>query len=164
MNTKQLIEELKQFTEEDFIEDEIVDEFETPIISDVNLNDTANLADELDAKTKIARALEVLKKAVDDFKNSTVTEIDLINDSTLLSTIEAIDEEIKTIESSLSGKVETDDEQITSEIDIEDETEDETEEETTDEPDFNIEEIDFDDAASLDFFGNEEESGEETEE
>lgn len=155
MNARQLIEELKKFTEEDFIEDEMVDEFETPAITDSNLTDTTNLADELDAKTKIARALEVLKKAVDDFKNATVTEVDLINDSTLMSTIEAIDQEIKTIESSLSGKAEPIAEPMDTPMEMDNE-------QTSDE-DSDLEEIDFDDEASLDFFSDEDEETEDEE-
>ena len=155
MNARQLIEELKKFTEEDFIEDEMVDEFETPAITDSNLTDTTNLADELDAKTKIARALEVLKKAVDDFKTATVTEVDLINDSTLMSTIEAIDQEIKTIESSLSGKAEP----IAEPMDMPMEMDSE---QTSDE-DSDLDEIDFDDEASLDFFSDEDEESEDEE-
>lgn len=155
MNARQLIEELKKFTEEDFIEDEMVDEFETPAITDSNLTDTTNLADELDAKTKIARALEVLKKAVDDFKNATVTEVDLINDSTLMSTIEAIDQEIKTIESSLSGKAEPIAEPIAEPMEMDNE-------QTSDE-DSDLDEIDFDDEASLDFFSDEDEETEDEE-
>lgn len=152
MNARQLIEELKKFTEEDFIEDEMVDEFETPAITDSNLTDTTNLADELDAKTKIARALEILKKAVNDFKDATVMEVDLINDSTLMSTIEAIDQEIKTIESSLSGKVEP----IAEPIDVPVEND----EMPVDDEDSDLEEIDFDDEASLDFFSDEDEDKE----
>ena len=152
MNIKKLIEELKKFTEEDFIEDEMVDEFETPAITDINMSDSShNLADELDAKTKVARALEVLKKAVDDFKNATVMEVDLINDSTLMSTIEAIDEEIKTIESTLSGNAEP----ISEPIDVPMEMPKDIENEESDE-DENLEEIDFDDEASIDFFSDDE--------
>lgn len=159
MNARQLIEELKKFTEEDFIEDEMVDEFETPAITDSNLTDTTNLADELDAKTKIARALEVLKKAVDDFKTATVTEVDLINDSTLMSTIEAIDQEIKTIESSLSGKAEP----IAEPMDMPMDTPMEMDSEQTSDEDSDLDEIDFDDEASLDFFSDEDEESEDEE-
>lgn len=146
MNIKKLIEEIK------LAEDELVDDFDTEIDGDqLNVEETAT-TEQLDAKTKVSRALDVLKSAVEDFKDSTVEELNVINDSMLFNYTETLEDTIKMIEGVLNGD-------MPKEEPVEEETE-ELEEIETDEDDED-EEVDFDDEASLDLFQDEEEEDEE---
>lgn len=146
MNIKKLIEEIK------LAEDELVDDFDTEIDGDqLNVEETAT-TEQLDAKTKVSRALDVLKSAVEDFKDSTVEELNVINDSMLFNYAETLEDTIKMIEGVLNGD-------MPKEEPVEEETE-ELEEIETDEDDED-EEVDFDDEASLDLFQDEEEEDEE---
>ena len=146
MNIKKLIEEIK------LAEDELVDDFDTEIDGDqLNVEETAT-TEQLDAKTKVSRALDVLKSAVEDFKDSTVEELNVINDSMLFNYTETLEDTIKMIEGVLNGD-------MPKEEPVEEETE-ELEEIETDEDDED-EEADFDDEASLDLFQDEEEEDEE---
>ena len=146
MNIKKLIEEIK------LAEDELVDNFDTEIDGDqLNVEETAT-TEQLDAKTKVSRALDVLKSAVEDFKDSTVEELNVINDSMLFNYTETLEDTIKMIEGVLNGD-------MPKEEPVEEETE-ELEEIETDENDED-EEVDFDDEASLDLFQDEEEEDEE---
>lgn len=146
MNIKKLIEEIK------LAEDELVDDFDTEIDGDqLNVEETAT-TEQLDAKTKVSRALDVLKSAVEDFKDSTVEELNVINDSMLFNYTETLEDTIKMIEGVLNGD-------MPKEEPVEEETE-ELEEIETDENDED-EEVDFDDEASLDLFQDEEEEDEE---
>lgn len=139
--TEKLIETLNRL-----MEDELKDDFENIEVSDTDLHEAptteTNTTDELDAKTKISRALDVLKKAVEDFKNATVEEVDLLNDSELLNKIEDMDGILTTIEGTLNGK-ET--------------TQEPLEKAPEDDEDDDQEEVNFDDEASLDIFNNDEE-------
>ena len=147
MNIKKLIEEIK------LAEDELVDDFDTEIDGDqLNVEETAT-TEQLDAKTKVSRALDVLKSAVEDFKDSTVEELNVINDSMLFNYTETLEDTIKMIEGVLNGD-------MPKEEPVEEETE-ELEEIETDEEDDEDEEVDFDDEASLDLFQDEEEEDEE---
>ena len=97
MNIKKLIEEIK------LAEDELVDDFDTEIDGDqLNVEETAT-TEQLDAKTKVSRALDVLKSAVEDFKDSTVEELNVINDSMLFNYAETLEDTIKMIEGVLNG-------------------------------------------------------------
>lgn len=146
MNIKKLIEEIK------LAEDELVDNFDTEIDGDqLSVEETAT-TEQLDAKTKVSRALDVLKSAVEDFKDSTVEELNVINDSMLFNYTETLEDTIKMIEGVLNGD-------MPKEEPVEEETE-ELEEIETDE-DEEDEEVDFDDEASLDLFQDEEEEDEE---
>lgn len=146
MNIKKLIEEIK------LAEDELVDNFDTEIDGDqLSVEETAT-TEQLDAKTKVSRALDVLKSAVEDFKDSTVEELNVINDSMLFNYTETLEDTIKMIEGVLNGD-------MPKEAPVEEETE-ELEEIETDENDED-EEVDFDDEASLDLFQDEEEEDEE---
>lgn len=147
MNIKKLIEEIK------LAEDELVDDFDTEIDGDqLNVEEPVT-TEQLDAKTKVSRALDVLKSAVEDFKDSTVEELNVINDSMLFNYTETLEDTIKMIEGILNGD-------MPKEEPVEEETE-ELEEIETDDEDEEDEEVDFDDEASLDLFQDEEEEDEE---
>lgn len=66
-------------------------------------NDTMSLADTFDAKARIARALEALQGAVEEFKNATADKVDLIKDAVLLNSIEGLDLAVEAIESALAA-------------------------------------------------------------
>lgn len=142
--TERLIETLNRL-----MEDELKDDFENVEVTDTDLHEPptteVKTTDELDAKTKISRALDVLKKAVDDFKNTTVEEVDLLKDSELLNRIANIDGIITAIETILTGKEEPEEEPQ------------EPLEEAPEADDEDDEEVNFDDEASLDLFNNDEE-------
>lgn len=143
--TERLIETLNRL-----MEDELKDDFENVEVTDTDLHEPptteVNTTDELDAKTKISRALDVLKKAVEDFKNTTVEEVDLLKDAELLNKIANIDGILATIETILTGKEET--EQQAEPLEEAPEADEDNEE---------GEEVNFDDEASLDLFNNDEE-------
>ena len=132
MNIKKLVEEINRLAE-----DELIDDFEGIDVPNepVAMPEPFDLTSELNAKTKISRALDVLIDAIDDFKNSVTQELDLIQDADLTASFELLDEVTSQIRSVISG----DDKPIlpASEKEPEDE------------------EIDFDAEAELDLFSNE---------
>ena len=152
MNLRKLIEEINRLTEHEF-----VDDFNSEI-TDTNLSSDENITDQLNAKTKISRALDVLKEAVDDFKAAVVEELDLIADAELSTTIESLDDITSKITSILTGEnsVREDNEPVNAEEEPDREDE-ETEETTSPEEEDEDVEINFDDEAELDLFGNDEE-------
>ena len=154
MDTKQLVEELNSL-----IEDELVDDFEDVEVSDNHLSEEPekepekepeprNITDELDAKTKISRALDVLISAVDDFKNAISTEIDLVADADFHNLTEELDNVILSMQNAITGEHLKG---ANPQEELEEVPEDEKLEE---EPE---EEISFEDEASLDLFNPEEE-------
>ena len=150
MDTKQLVEELNSL-----IEDELVDDFEDVEVSDNHLSEEPEkepeprkITDELDAKTKISRALDVLISAVDDFKNAISTEIDLVADADFHNLTEELDNVILSMQNAITGEHLKG---ANSQEELEEVPEDEKVEE---EPE---EEISFEDEASLDLFNPEEE-------
>ena len=151
MDLKKLIEEINKLTEHEF-----VDDFNSEI-TDTNLGSDENMTDQLNAKTKISRALDVLKEAIDDFKSAVVEELDLIADAELSATIESLDDITLKITSILAGEnsVEEDNEPVNTEEELDREHE-ETEEATAPEEDEDVE-VNFDDEAELDLFDNDEE-------
>ena len=181
MDIKKLVEELNHLMETDIPEDVMHDEIEPevtpeivdkPEITKPEFNDTMSLADTFDAKAKIARALENLQSAVEEFKDATAEKVDLIKDNLLLQEIEGLDVAVNGIknalvtsdlvpETSLNDPFKTEepaeDVQIEPEKPVEDnveETEDQDEnpEEDTEE---DSEEADFDAEAGLNLLGNE---------
>ena len=152
MDLRKLIEEINRLTEHEF-----VDDFNSEI-TDTNLSSDENITDQLNAKTKISRALDVLKEAVDDFKAAVVEELDLIADAELSTTIESLDDITSKITSILTGEnsVREDNEPVNAEEEPDREDE-ETEETTSPEEEDEDVEINFDDEAELDLFGNDEE-------
>lgn len=151
MNLRKLIEEINRLTEHEF-----VDDFNSEI-TDTNLSSDENITDQLNAKTKISRALDVFKEAIDDFKSAVVEELDLIADAELSTTIESLDDITAKITSILTGEnsVKEDNEPVNAEEELDREDE-ETEEATAPEEDEDAE-VNFDDEAELDLFGNDEE-------
>ena len=150
MDTKQLVEELNSL-----IEDELVDDFEDVEVSDNHLSEEPekepeprNITDELDAKTKISRALDVLISAVDDFKNAISTEIDLVADADFHNLTEELDNVILSMQNAITGEHLKG---ANPQEELEEVPEDEKLEE---EPE---EELSFEDEAYLDLFNPEEE-------
>ncbi len=149
MDLRKLIEEINALSE-----DELVDEFEDTEVINTELEvKDSTLTDELEAKTKISRALAVLKDQVEDFKNSVIEEVDLINDTTITTSFEALDGILAEIADSLGGK-EVEEVEEKTEIEIEEPEEAEETEDT---------EVNFDDEASLDLFDIEDKETEEIE-
>ena len=151
MDLRKLIEEINRLTEHEF-----VDDFNSEI-TDTNLGSDENMTDQLNAKTKISRALDVLKEAIDDFKSAVVEELDLIADAELSATIESLDDITLKIASILAGEnsAEEDNEPVNAEEELDREDE-ETEETPAPEEDEDVE-INFDNEAELDLFDNDEE-------
>lgn len=150
MDIKKLIEDINLLSE-----DELVDEFEAPVVTDdIIIEDEVteeknSLTNELEAKTRISRAFDTLKDALDYFKNITAEELDLVQDSLLNSSIEQLSDDIWAIESCLhndpvDSKV---DDNIEAEAEINDDVEDLEDEEAE-------EEVSFDDEAQLDLFND----------
>ena len=172
MNIKKLIEEINKLSEEDVNEVTLQDEIEPAEPAEViepekpAFNDNMSLADQFDAKARIARALEALKTAVEEFKDATAEKIDLLQDEALLQGIDAIDNDVIALESALAsgsqilGNTELNDPFKTDLPAEANELEEEPKaEETDDEPeqDEDEEESDFDELAGLDLLGSEEE-------
>ncbi len=165
MDLTNLIEELQTLIEDEIAEETMVDEIE-PEVMDIThtaeFNDTMSLADELDARTKVARALENLQAAVEEFKQATAEKVDLLQDSLLLAGVEQLDMVLASITealasgSSILGDASLNDafkspmpatEKELEELSTE-ETE-ETEEDPNFEPEEEYEEVDFDTQAGL---------------
>ena len=175
MEIKKLIEELKQLTEEDMPEINLQDDIEPeepaevieapvqePAPEEPKIVDTMTLADQFDAKAKIARALENLKLAVEEFKDATAEKVDLIDDNVLLQEIEGLDTAVEAVATALaSGNVLGDTElndpfkaqQPAEDVAIEEEPAAETE----DEEDEALLDADFDELAGLNLLHNDEE-------
>lgn len=161
LNIKNLIEEINALAEDEFVDEFEANELDladTPVMEEPFPSAEVGTTEKLEARTNISRALDLLKKAVEDFKDSAIEEIEFIGDDLLLQSIESLDAEIETIASSLDiGKpapVEVE------EVPAEDEMPSESEEE---EMDFELEELDdeeqepdFELEAGLDLFGSEE--------
>ena len=101
---KKIIEDLNSI-----LEDELIDQFDMESVeleNDVKaeIEKPLSLTDELDAKTKISRALDNFKKALEDFKSASISEIDLIKDSNIIDSMECLTKCCSDIESALSGK------------------------------------------------------------
>ena len=119
MDIEKLLEELKiALGEEDVQEETLVDvpaeaqaapeldPVEQSVVEPVKepmFKDTMSLADTFDAKAKIARALDNLKVAIDEFKDATSEKVDLINDGNLLTEIEGLDRAVEGIETALAA-------------------------------------------------------------
>ena len=145
MELKKLIEEINRLTE-----DELIDEFDT---EEINSDIEKDITSELNARTKISRALDVLKEAIEDFKDVVLEELDLFEDSDLSGCLECLDDVTDDITSILSGgnKIEEKPEEI-EEPEVEDDEEQEDIESEDERP-----EVDFDKEAELNLFDNEEE-------
>lgn len=164
MNTREIIEAINKLTE-DAVEEEVLQDIpeEEPETAPA-FNDGMSLADTLDAKTKIARALENLEAAIEEFKNATAEKIDLLKDELLLAGQEELDACIDNIKNALangSNILDTNtglNDPFKAELPAEEEPvgeETEEAEEIEEEPGV---ESDFDNEAGLDLFGDEAES------
>ena len=153
MNLRKLIEEINKLTEDEFI-----DQFNTEV-SDEDLKVNDDLTKELNAKTKVSRALDVLKEAIDDFKDVALEELDLITDADLSKLLECLDDIVVDIKNVLTGKEKVEEKpEEKEEIEIEEKEDIEPSEEanTQEAEDEEAEEVNFDDEAELDLFGSEE--------
>lgn len=174
-------EQIRKNLNEDFADETISEETlqdEVPN-SEVEIKpeftDDMTTADKLSIKTKIARSLEYLKDALDDFKDATAEKIDLLNDSILLGAIEGLDTQIQAIEGCLAPEdvvdtplnepfgtelAEEPDEDIMGDVEFTDDMESETtdtetdSDEDTEEMNIEEEEPDFDIAAGLNLLNN----------
>lgn len=172
MEVKKLIEQINKLVEEDIAEINLQDEIEPEQPAEVIdaeepvFGDTMSLADQFDAKARIARALEALKAAVEEFKDATAEKVDLLKDQALTTGIENLDSLLVEIEAALAGgsqilgnselndpfKTELPEEPAEEEQGTEELEDEEADQEEGDD------EEDFDLAAGLDLFaGNEEE-------
>lgn len=169
MNVKKLIEQINALAEEDIAEINLQDEIEPAEPAKVidaeepAFDDTMSLADQFDAKARIARALDALKDAVEEFKDATAEKVDLLKDQALTTGIESLDSLLVEIEQALAGgsqilgnselndpfKAELPEEPAEGEEEETDELEDEAEDNEDEEGE---DEEDFDDAAGLDLF------------
>ena len=103
INMKKLLEDINELIGEEQLEDEIQPEVAPEVVETPEFNDTMSLADEFDAKARIARALEALQAAVDEFKDATAEKVDLIADRQLIQEIEGLDVAVKNVEEALRG-------------------------------------------------------------
>ena len=105
INMKKLLEDINELIGEEQLADEIQPEVAPEVVEtpEPEFNDTMSLADEFDAKARIARALEALQAAVDEFKDATAEKVDLIADSQLIQEIEGLDVAVKNVEEALRG-------------------------------------------------------------
>ena len=102
LDITKLLEDINELIGEEQLEDEIQPEV-APEVTEPEFNDTMSLADEFDAKARIARALEALQAAVEEFKDATAEKVDLIADSVLIQEIEGLDTAVKAVEEALRG-------------------------------------------------------------
>lgn len=149
---KKLVEEINSL-----VEDELIDDFDNVEISDAELIEDEpnfeplanNTTEELGAKTKISRALDVLSEAVEDFKNDIFTELDLVNDSDFSVLVENLDNLIQDMRNNLSNNsIKNEEKELLDADEVADNTSDDEQDEA---------EVDFDTEASLDLFENPEE-------
>lgn len=107
MDIKKLLESIDKLTEETATEDLFTDvpaeEPEVAPAVEPAFNDGMSLADTFDTKAKIARSLENLKLAVEEFKEATAEKIDLLKDELLLGGLDELDEVIKGLELALAS-------------------------------------------------------------
>lgn len=173
MNIKEIIESINLLTEEGIEEETLQDvPAEEPEIAPevkaeekLEFNDTMSLADTFDTKAKIARSLENLKVAVEEFKEATAEKVDLLKDELLLTSIEDLGEVVQAIELALASgsnllgsetglndafqnelpQAEEEPAEEKEEAPVEDDTEDEE----------SMEDFDFDSEAGFDLLGGE---------
>ena len=103
MDIKQIISSIEALSEDITSEEALQDIPEKEPEVAPTFNDGMSLADTLDTKAKIARCLEALKQAVEDFKDATAEKIDLLKDEMLLGGLAELDEVIKGIELALAS-------------------------------------------------------------
>lgn len=107
MDIKKLLESIDKLTEETATEDLFTDvpaeEPEVAPAVEPAFNDGMSLADTFDTKAKIARSLENLKLAVEEFKEATAEKIDLLKDELLLGGLDELDEVVKGLELALAS-------------------------------------------------------------
>lgn len=153
LDVRKLIEEINSMTEEEF-----VDNFDDLEVSDMDLVEEpqaeADTTESLDAKTKISRALDVLAAAIEDFKNATVSELDLVADADLNVSFESLDNVVSDIRGILTGNQEAKSEPLEVESAP-------IEEEPIEDEEEGFEEVDFDTEAALDLFDDESEDEDE---
>lgn len=153
MSLKKLVESINELVAS---EEEITDVQDTVDIDDATLDDPVGLVDysttdKLDAKTKISRAFDVLKKAFDDFQTDIVEDIEISSDSEILNSIQDLEVAFTNVENAIAATPQP--EPVTSDVE-EVEVEEETDEDDELEPDFDAE-------ATIDFSNVEEENAEE---
>lgn len=106
MSIKKILEEINKFAEEDVNEQTLQDEItpdEPATVIEPEFNDTMSLADQFDAKARIARALEALQAAVEEFKAATAEKVDLLQDQALMQGIAGLDEQVAGLETALAS-------------------------------------------------------------
>lgn len=164
MEIKDIIESLNKLAEEaEHMGEEVLQDIpaEEPEVQPA-FNDGMSLADTLDAKAKIAKALENLKEAVEEFKDATAEKVDLIKDNVLIQQIEGLDQVIAGIEAILAEgilmpselndpfKAELPNEEaVANEEPVEEKAEEETEEEIEEDDEIR----DFENEAGFDLLG-----------
>lgn len=151
MDVRKLIEEINAITEDELIDDFEPSEVESFTDIPVDNQQTGSVADTLDAKTKIAKALEDVKEAIAYFKDITSQELDFVKDAAINFAIETLDTDITTIENALQGNNQEPQEQVDN-MELEDVDADQEPE--NDESNEDEEELNFDDEAELDLFGD----------
>lgn len=109
MSIRKILEEINKFAEEDVneveLQDEITPEEPATVIEpeQPTFNDNMSLADQFDAKARIARALEALQAAVAEFKEATAEKVDLLQDQALMQGIAALDQQVVDLETALAS-------------------------------------------------------------
>lgn len=165
MEITELLSRLKSFEasldedlSEETMEDTIEDTANAPDMK-TELSDDMSLVDTLAAKTNIARSLEALQVAVNDFKDASIEKLDLLGDNELIGAVESLDLALTAIENALNPKpLEPDVTDLNAafmeplEGEVDDELPTGPAEEDEDE-----EEVDFDSVAELDLLHREEE-------
>lgn len=161
MDIRKIVEQINKLTEQDIDEIQLQDEVDAEVpVQEPAFNDNMSLADQFDAKARIARALDALKDAVEEFKNATAEKVDLLKDQALTMGIEKLDAIVPEIENALvTGSNILGDSQLNdpfkTELPAEDDVPEEevpADEEDDEEEDF--EEVDFDAEAGLDLLDN----------
>jgi len=168
MDIKKIIEEIDLLTKEPTTEEVLTDTPEQEPEVAPTFNDGMSLADTFDTKAKIARSLDNLKQAIEEFKEATAEKVDLLQDELLLNEIEKLGETVQGIELALASgsnllgselndpfKAELPQAEETPEEPAEDDEDDEEETEEADEDDFEGGEYNFDDEAGLNLFNPE---------
>lgn len=148
MSLKKLVESINELVAS---EEEIADVQDTTVdIDDTTLEDTVEIidystTDKLDAKTKISRAFDVLKKAFDDFQTDIVEDIEISSDSDILRAVEELEASFDNLGNAIAPKEdEQPEEVIDQEVEQEVEVSDESDEDEGLEQDFDAEAtIDF---------------------
>ena len=171
MDFKKILEEINKFAEEDVneveLKDEIIPEEQPEVIepAEPTFNDTMSLADQFDAKARIARALEALQGAVQEFKDATAEKVDLLQDQALMQGISALDQQVADLETALAsgskilGDASLNDPfkpELPAETEQTGDLDQEAEDEESEEEEEDEEEYDFDAEAGLDLFAPEE--------